>query len=83
MKKLDWLTFGLAALLAACGSHLTAVDKDRLDTSRELAESLRKDLPDSGPVRIKGQALICDLRAIEGNVGIDSTDGGVQCPKQR
>ena len=38
--------------------------------------------PDSGTVRVKGNAMICDLRAVENSAGIHLVDGGTRCPTQ-
>jgi hypothetical protein len=70
------------AIADGCGTHFSALDTGRIETCVDLAASIRHDLPDSGPVRIKGESLLCDLQAIEKSGGLTPTDAGVLCPKQ-
>jgi hypothetical protein len=65
-------------------SSLVPLDRSRLVTNVDLALSIRRDLPDSGPVQIKGQGLICNLLAMEKNAGMTPQDaGGIACPTPR
>ena len=76
------VVWGLTLSAIACGTHLSTLDAQRLDTSAQLAASIVRELPDSGTVRVKGNAMICDLRAVENSAGIHLVDGGTRCPTQ-
>jgi hypothetical protein len=76
----------LAALLglaAGCATHLAQAQKNQLEDSLALAVSIKKDLPDSGPVHIKGDTLVCDIVAVERAGGMTLQGDAGACPAQR
>lgn len=85
MDSLLALTIVTAAAAGAisCATHLATAQKNQLEDSLALAVSIKRDLPDSGPVHIKGDTLVCDLVAIERAGGMTIQGDAGACPAQR
>jgi hypothetical protein len=70
-------------IVIGCGTHLSSLDKERAQNIQALGTSIMKDIPDSGPLFIKGTTLVCETKALELSAGMAIPDGGVSCPKAR
>ena len=84
--------FGIAAMVGvcfgtlACGTSLSSQTQGRIQNCLDLAASLKRDVPDSGPVALKTQALYCNLQGVmrDGKVPVPATSGSAalfDCPK--
>ncbi len=75
------VTVGVLALVA-CGRHLSAIDAQRVENMTDEFVSLQRDVPDSGPPRLKAQSGYCTGRSLLRSAEISTADAGAfQCPK--
>ncbi len=87
MKALTVSTiFVVMCLVLACGTSLSVQTQGRIQNCLDLAASLKRDVPDSGPVALKTQALYCDLQGAlrDGKIAVPAASGSAasfECPK--